>query len=276
MSRIAFILATLFALRPASLSHGADPRPWPSELTIRQFKIHSDFALPAPNELTAELDALSHDLEQMLQLTSERKTVHIVLFETPKEYARYMRTYFPKLPERRALFIQDRGPGMLFTHWHADVRTDIRHEVTHALLNEQAAPLPLWLDEGLAEYFEVDASLRFEANPHVPEVAERSSNGIIPSLLELERVTQLDSFGHSQYRDSWSWIHFLLHRNQETRALLVLYLQRCRSGEQQMELSRQLVVLLPNLHAEYQEHYASMQVTTPTATNIATSKSSRD
>jgi len=256
MPRIAFIIATLFALLTVSPSLAADPRPWPSELTIRQFKIHSDFALPAPSELTAELDALSRDLEQMLQLTSERKTVHIVLFETPTEYARYMRTYFPKLPERRALFIQDRGPGMLFTHWHADVRTDIRHEVTHALLNEQAAALPLWLDEGLAEYFEVEASLRFDANPYAAEVAQRASEGIVPSLLELERVSLLENFGHSLYRDSWSWIHFLLHRSSKTRGLLVQYLKHCRGGERQLPLSRQLVSLLPDLNAEYQQHYA--------------------
>ena len=253
------LLITAFLLSCTGLpSSGAEPGQWPLELTIRQFKIHGDFKFDASHELSAELNGLSHDVESLLQLPSERETVHIVLFETQAAYARYMRNYFPKLPVRRAIFIQDRGPGMLFTHWHNEVRTDLRHEVTHALLNENAAPLPLWLDEGLAEYFEVAAGDRFDASPYLKPVAERARQGYVPSLLELESIGELSEFGNEHYRDSWSWLHFLLHRSAATRALLIDYLHRCRSGEKQLELSRQLARQLPDMSTEYQQHFAAL------------------
>ncbi len=236
----------------------AEPNDWPHELSIRQFKIHCDFELRDSRELTSQLDSLTRSVEELLRITSERKPVHIVLFETSAAYERYMHNYFPKLPARRAIFIQDRGPGMLFTHWHDDVQTDLRHEVTHALLNEQSAPLPLWLDEGLAEYFEVAEEQRFDANPYLDEVAELARAGVVPSLLQLEAIDQLENFENTQYRDSWAWIHFLLHRTHETRMLLVDYLQRCRAGDQQLEFSRQLVKVLPKLNAEFQQHFTSL------------------
>ena len=250
--------AILFVVGSAATSGGAEPAQWPVELSIGQFKIHCDFELASSRALTDELEKLSADVEQLLRLSSERKTVHIVLFETPEAYTRYMRNYFPKLPERRALYIQDRGPGMLFTHLHDEVRTDLRHEVTHALLNEHSTPLPLWLDEGLAEYFEVEERLRFGGNPYLSEVAERTKSGYIPSLHQLESVDKLAHFGDAHYRDSWSWIHFLLHRSAATRELLVGYLQRCRSGQPQLEFSRQLSGLMPQADAEYQQHYAAL------------------
>jgi hypothetical protein len=44
---------------------------------------------------------------------------------------------------------------MVFAYRGEDFETDLRHECTHALLNAALPVVPLWLDEGLAEYFEV-------------------------------------------------------------------------------------------------------------------------
>ena len=72
-------------------------------------------------------------------------------------YQAYMKQYFPKVPYRRALFIKARGPGMVFACQGTDFEIDVRHESTHALLHAWLPSVPLWLDEGLAEYFEVAA-----------------------------------------------------------------------------------------------------------------------
>ncbi len=228
-------------------------------MSIRQFKIHCDFKLQDPQLLQAELDGMSRDIELLIGRLPDSETVHIVLFETQAEYVRYMRNYFPKLPERRALFIQDRGPGMLFTHWHADIATDLRHEVSHALLNHRHHHLPIWLDEGLAEYHEVSQQQRFGGSDYLQEVKRRSAAGLVPDLGLLEQLDKTQAFGDEHYRDSWSWVHFLLHRNPQTRQLLIAYLQGARSGAQQLPLSRQLDGLLENVGNEYQQHFASLQ-----------------
>ncbi len=242
---------------------GVEPRDWPVELQVGRFQIHSDFNVANQSGLTPELTSLSNEIGGLLGIQAGDEPVHIVLFETAREYQRYMRNYFPDLPERRALFIQNRGPGMLFAHWHIEIATDLRHEITHAMLNDGPRPLPLWLDEGLAEYFEVTSERRFGGSDYVKPVAERAAMGLVPSLQRLEAIDDLQSFKDVQYRDSWSWVHFLLHRSAASRALLVRYLQQHRSGSEPLPLSRQLLQLSPDASADYCAHFGSLPTSHP-------------
>lgn len=244
----------------------SEPARWSSEISIRQFRVHSDFELDATEDLVAELDGMSHSIEQLLGVEVEQSEVHIVLFQTQAEYRRYMLNYFPQLPERRALYIQDRGPGMLFTHWHRDIAIDLRHEVTHALLNQTGHHLPLWLDEGLAEYYEVKADGRFQDCDYLSSVASRARLGLVPSLEKLEALVVQPTFDETNYRDSWAWVHFMLHRSQATRKLLVGYIHGVRSGAEQLKLSRQLKAMLPDLEKEFQAHFASLTVAAQAST----------
>ncbi len=242
-----------------SLVQAAEPRQWPVELKLGRFEIHSDFDITSASPLSPELAQLSNDVCSVLELGSCDKPVHVVLFESQHEYQRYMRNYFPQLPERRALFIQDRGPGMLFAHWHADWASDLRHEITHALLNDSSHPLPLWLDEGLAEYFEVERTRRFDGCEYLAVVNERCVQGLVPSLKQLEEINDLPQFNEAHYRDSWAWVHFLIHRSSTTRKLLVKYLANSRVGVEQLPLSRQLSQYSQDIHVDFQQHFQSLK-----------------
>lgn len=253
---LAILLVTLKSSAPL---RSAEPRKWPVETSIGPFKIHADFQLESKQALRSELEDTSIDVERLLGLEVNQRPIHIVLFKTSHEYKRYMNNYFPSLPSRRALYIQHHGPGMLFTHWHEDVGTDLRHEVTHALLNSGEQSLPLWIDEGLAEYFEVLSQDRFLGNPYMAEVISRSKQGFVPSIERLEAIDDLAEFSDSHYRDSWSWLHFLLHRDSKTRSLVSDYVRRNRHGDPQLPLSRLLTEILPNANQEYREHFESLE-----------------
>lgn len=235
---------------------------WPVELQIEQFEIHCDFELPAPERLASELSRIGDDLKQLLEIQPSKKKIHIVLLENATEYSRYMENYFPNLPKRRALFIQDRGPGMLFTYWHQELAIDLRHEITHALLNDAVGRLPLWLDEGLAEYVEVEKDQRYSQHEYLNIIADRSDKGWVPALEQLEKITDLSNFGDSQYRASWSWVHFLLHRSPDTRRVLINYLNGSKSGSEQLPLSRQLQLLDTSsgqgLEDQFREHFSKI------------------
>lgn len=253
-----WILALVWAAN--SLVQAAEPRQWPVELKLGRFEIHSDFDITSASSLSPELTLLSNDVCAVLELGSCDKPVHVVVFESQHEYQRYMRNYFPQLPARRALFIQDRGPGMLFAHWHAEMATDLRHEITHALLNDGSHPLPLWLDEGLAEYFEVERDRRFDGCEYLSAVHERCVQDLVPSLKKLEEIHDLTQFKETHYRDSWSWVHFLIHRSSTTRKLLVKYLADRRAGVEQLPLSRQLQQYSHDIHHDFQQHFQSVKV----------------
>ena len=243
-------------------------RTWPFETTTDIFTVHSDFPITDGIDLEQTLQFLRRDIEELLQLPNSTEKVHIVLFSSSAEYTRYMQHYFPTIIQRRAIFLQDRGPGMLFTSWHEEIETDLRHEATHALLNQSGSRTPLWLDEGLAEYFEVSRECRFASNPYLEQVAERARNGLIPSMMELEKITQESQFTDSHYRDSWAWVHLLLHRRQQTRQLLISFLERARNKTPQLALSRQLAQIMEDPCLEFQSHFQDL-----TAFNVTASLS---
>lgn len=238
------------------LTFGDDQRRWPVEYVAGQFRIHSDVEDLDVQAIETELTSVANDVNTVLKIRQTDVKVHVVLFGTQREYQRYMRAYFPKLPERRALFIQDRGPGMLFAHWSEQVGEDLRHEVAHALINASGSTLPLWLDEGIAEYFEAPSGHRFAGNDYLKEVVQRAEQGWIPRLDELDKIDALTNFTTAHYRDSWSWIHFMLHRNRPARRILVRYLSDMRSGAEAMPLAKQLRRQIPNLDTEYQTHFS--------------------
>jgi hypothetical protein len=231
---------------------------WPHETMVDVFKLHSDFKLDDQARLEKILGSLRNDISNVLRIPHQKSPIHIVLFSNAKEYSRYMRHYFPSIVARRAIYLQDRGPGMLFTFWHDDIEVDLRHEAVHAVLNQSGVQLPLWLDEGLAEYFEIPKDRRFTDNPYARDIVGRAHKGLVPSLMELEKISNMAEFSEANYRDSWAWIHFFLHRREETQQLLVDYVNRHRKLTPQPLLSRQLAEILIDPAAEFQEHFSKI------------------
>ncbi len=246
---------------PSCLLCGDDARKWPVEIVAGPFEIHADFEIESPERLVRELHAVSRDVRQKLEIIPQPTKIHIVLFQSDAEYRRYMHNYFPNIPPRRAIFIQDRGPGMLFTHWHSQVAADLRHEVSHALINTGNTQLPLWLDEGLAEYFENSPENRQHGGVYHRAIRTMVQQGSLPELRLLESITKFESFSAEHYRDSWAWVHFLLHHSPDTHRLLVRYVEQVQAGEQPLALSRQLAHQFPNPAQELATHFAGTPVT---------------
>ena len=237
-----------------------NPSPWAIDQIVGQFHVHGNSAHGIDPRMIAHMQKLEPAIVELLKLPKCNKLVHVVLFDSESEYRRYMQHYFPSLPKRRALFIQDRGPGMVFAHVHPDLGIDLRHECVHALLNNYCASLPLWLDEGLAEYFEVEAPDRMQKNSHLKEVKDRISSGLVPSLLDLESIDNVSMMGSGQYRDSWAWVHFLLHRQPATRAQLIDYLSQLAQGEEPMPLSKSISLAIPQWQNDFIQHFQALNL----------------
>ncbi|MBI2478141.1 MAG: hypothetical protein HYV60_05695, partial [Planctomycetia bacterium] len=143
---------------------------WPDEKSAGGFHCHADFELDRFEPLWAQMAVLQQDITRELRVPSASEPIHLFLFERKGTYEEYVNLHFPGVPYRRALFIKERGPGMVFAFLNNEFETDVRHESTHALLHAALPVVPLWLDEGLAEYFEVPASERAHGSPHLSKV----------------------------------------------------------------------------------------------------------
>jgi hypothetical protein len=123
--------------------------------------------------------------------------------------------------------------------------------------------LPLWLDEGLAEYFEVPKAERLRGGDKLFATVGQVQRGEIPNLSDLQTIKRLEEFNDARYQDSWSWIHYMLHRRGATRSLLVRYLADHRSGADAAPLDRQLAASTRNLHDDFQQHFLSLAAKNP-------------
>lgn len=248
----------LFSTQTASCTESTTPRAaarWPFEWQHGDFVVHADFDVRSRAEMMDELQRLRTDLKSMLGIGVASETVHLILFATSTAYRGYLRKHFPEIPDRRALFIKRRGPGIVFAYDSREMAVDLRHETTHALLNASLPYVPLWLDEGLAEYFEVAAEARLKHNPHMKIVRLRAMLGQVPEITALEDLGDLAAMGSGEYRDAWSWVHFLLHESNASREVIVGFLRDLQAQSPPGPLSRRIAAELPGYHARYLKHF---------------------
>jgi hypothetical protein len=247
-------LATVLAVLALPEPLRAQPR-WPDERQAGPFLCHADFDLAAQQPLLAELADLQQDLTKVLGARAPQEKVHLFLFQARATYQAYLQQHFPSVPDRRALFIKARGPGMVFAWRGDDFEVDVRHECTHALLHTWLKGVPLWLDEGLAEYFEVPHDARAGRHPHLAQVRALVRSGDLPRLEALEELDEIGEMGREEYRDAWAWVHFALHGPPAARDEFERHLADLAAGTDPGPLSTRLRRRLPDLNRRAVEHF---------------------
>lgn len=244
-------MLTAMLLSTASSAHAT----WPAEMSVGNVQCHANFALEPYRGLLSEVAVLQQDLHDKLGVSVAREPIHLYLFHHQSVYKSYLNKYFPDVPYRRALFIKSRGPGMVFAHLNNEFAVDVRHESTHALLHATLPMVPLWLDEGLAEYFEVPREDRASGNPHQGTTKWNARLGLLGKIESLEELRELSDMGRGEYRNAWAWVHFMLHGPPEAREELVRFLADIEAHVPPGKLSRRLRVRIPNLDRAFAEHF---------------------
>jgi hypothetical protein len=224
---------------------------WPALRVYGPFVCRADFALERQERFLSELGELQADLVQMLRISPAKEPIEVYLFHDEDTYRRYLKRIYPTLPFRRAFFIKEHGLGRVFAYESSQFEADLRHECTHALLHAVLPTVPLWLDEGLASYFEVPAQNRLNKAPYFSGVLWNARFGSVPSLENLEKITDVAAMGKTEYRDSWGWVHFMCHGPTAAHEELVGYLQDLAARKSPGLLSTRLNRQIPALSTEF-------------------------
>lgn len=232
---------------------GAEPAVWVDQRQARPFVCRANYELGRDPVLLRELQALRIDVAQMLGLNLSAEPVEVYLFRDKSSYKSYLQEKFPSVPLRRALFIKGAGPGMVYAYDSRDFAVDLRHEVTHAVLHTVFPEVPLWLDEGLAEYFEAPRDERASGHPHLANVQWNLWLEVKP-LAELEAKRELTEMSRRDYRDAWAWVHFLLHGPQPARDELRAYLADLKAGRPTAPLGDRLTLRLAAVEEQLVAH----------------------
>ena len=220
-------------------------------------RYHADFSLEDEYEILRELANIQKDLSQYLAISHPRETMEVFFFQSQNTYKRFLGRELQDAPfDREALYYKQSGPGMVLIYQKPDMMEDLRHEMTHAFLHASLPYIPLWLDEGLAEYFEKPRETRSGTNPYFTSVSRKIMFGQVPSLTKLEKMKFFDQMGVNEYCEAWSWVHFMIHHSRETHQTLAGYLRvLAEKGGQAPPLDLYLAKTVPDAKKAYLEHF---------------------
>ena len=220
--------------------------------------VRSDVKLPKNHTLLRELDSLRDEIADTLHLPVQKQPVTIYLFSDEVRYARYLQARYPLLPPRRAYFVGTSKELAVYTFWGEKIQEDLRHEYTHGVLHASLQDVPLWLDEGLAEYFEVAGRPTGLNREYATRLATDFARGWRPNLERLESLEAVNDMQKTDYQEAWAWIHFLLHHSDDSRDVLFGYLRELQSDGKPGPLSIRLRTAIPRADERFAAHAASL------------------
>ena len=165
--------------------------------------------------------------------------VHV--FGSEKAYQPFMPLFNGKRVEVGGYFQQAEGAYYITLNTEAGERAypTIFHEYVHLLVGRALAEVPVWFNEGLAEYYstyqmygEKEASLGRVKEEHVFDLRER----FIPltELLAVDHTSPMYNEGDRRgifYAESWALVHYLLIGNPQRKGQIATYLQKYADGE---------------------------------------------
>jgi hypothetical protein len=230
---------------------------------VSQFVFVSDFEIQRNLPLFKELSQLREQVYKELRLPPSSTKVLVYLFEDQERYERFMKAKYPELPRRRAFFLaQPRRLGgnedlLVYTYWGNRINQDLRHELTHAILHSVLKDVPLWLDEGLAEFFELPPSWNGINQYHLEHLRQSTRF----DLARLEQLTDVQQMSPVEYRESWAWVHLMLRSTPPAKQALLTYLHELRTNPQPGPLRPRLANALPVPESALAQHLQELEST---------------
>jgi hypothetical protein len=239
-------------------------RPQSHTWATEHFVVHSDDPLLPGNPLIQELQEVRTRLLSLLELPEQRDLVHVYLFNDEASYRWYMQSTWRDLPPRRAYFVGTTRELAVYSFRGQHAAEDLRHEFSHGLLHASLQTVPLWLDEGLAEYFEISSDSENQLSPaHLQELSQARTEGWNPGLFRLEQITDFRALSQRDYAESWAWVHFLLHATPASRQVLLDYLQTLASTRTPGKLLNKLEAAIPSWALDFENYTDQLIASAP-------------
>ncbi len=215
----------LFGCRPALFGTGFESA---EVLSTGELRVHSDFELPRKHPLIQELVDQKRRLAKTtgLNFSTPQLPIDVYLFRDRDSFDDFTAKSSSAFAGRRAFFIKNDTMLSIYAVWGDRIAEDLRHEVTHGYLHSVAPSIPLWIDEGMAEFFEVGPGTGGLNQAHVHHLAAAFEAGLwTPSLGRMESLFDPTKFSQTDYAEAWLWTHFLLS-DPKTAALVRSQIQR--------------------------------------------------
>lgn len=241
-TRTSLVLVPLIALAGCATLGNRDGQslvPTKYQTRTGPYLVSTNFPMPEDSPPILHLQSLERQLQANLgvRVDPAADPIEVYILNDRDAFTHFLQFHYPELPPRRAFFLAQGNRRVVYTYMGDRLEEDLRHEATHALLHAAVAELPLWLDEGLAEYFEGADGLNAE---HLQRLPADLAEGWTPDLPHLEALRDVRQMTPRDYRESWAWVHYLLNQSPAARTTLLGYLADIRTRPDAEPLSARL------------------------------------
>lgn len=186
----------------------------------KYYVIHTDLDEEAVREAALRMTAMAEEYQARTKAFTGRITTRLPfhLFRDPNDYyaAGGLRRSVGVYTGDRLMAIAGRfAPSEI---WKT-VQHEGWHQFAHAVIG---GDIPVWVDEGLAEYFEEaiftgDGFVAGVIPQHRLERLRAQIKGnrlkTLPEMMVLERMAWNHNLSPANYNQAWSMVHFLAHAN---------------------------------------------------------------
>lgn len=224
----------------------------------RAYKIHTNLTRAEALEYGVHMDLIYREYDRRFAVLrgDDRGKQNLYLLRTREDYVRAMASFGIRAEASGGMFFWGPGVSGLAT-WVEGLSRDqvystLQHEGFHQFAHSKLGRrLPLWVNEGLAEYFGAAIVVKGDVRLGIVD-GERVDR--IVGALEADRAMGFDELlgieseqwhsnmltgspkGHLQYDQSWAIVHFLIHgdrgRYQKAFGEYLMLISRGRAHEQ--------------------------------------------
>ena len=257
--RFSYCVLAFFLVGCSRLTPPAE-LPVASSLILDELVIYSDFQFPDNHRLLVDLQEMRSRITEELDLPPSDEPVEVYLFKTPRRYQKFLAHHYPQFPERRAFFVQTDTRLCVYTYWGDRIAEDLRHEVCHGYLHAAVPNIPLWLDEGLAEFYERDESVEGFHQEHVDLlVAARERGDWEPQLARIESLEEMEEMSELEYAEAWLWTHFPSADDRMAKKSAPRNVTDCSPQKREAPLWQQWHLIEPDVSQQLLDHLAQLQ-----------------
>ena len=203
------------------------------------------------SDVLSRLRTLPDRLSDFCRYKLTVSPVHVIIFPDREAYLRHLEKTLPKAPRRTSLFVVRGGKPTILAADGPSLQRDLLHEAVHAInfATFGSGQFPLWLDEGMAEWFEADESEQAKTHGDLINTImgdQRTALAEPLKLTSIERIKTSTKADALSYAASWAWCRFLGDRSTPCHRIWVRYLADIQSGTPAGNLSHRLALAVPN------------------------------
>jgi tetratricopeptide (TPR) repeat protein len=246
MRRLLFPLLLLTALEAAAFDLPRPNEKW-FTLKVDEFEIISNASPAATIDVAENLGRMRAAVGQLTHLrVRSRLPAKVYVFANEKMFTPYRDVVFKaNATNISGVFVGTDDENLILLQAGSPNGVDriIYHEITHYFVQNTVTNLPLWLNEGLAEYYSTFQTSNDQVHigkPIADHILWLRDNQLIPfkDLFAVDRQSTIyneTSKRGAFYAESWALLHYLLIGNEERRAQFSTFLSLIDAHKPQEE-----------------------------------------